>query len=67
MNIVARATSAKTAAPPLKLAPEDDIWRDYDHKKTLAAIKRMAGKWSDMDTEKLADDIGRWRKEGSRP
>lgn len=51
---------------PLKLAPEDDIWRDYDHKKALAALKRLAGIWADMDSEKLADDFRRWRKDGSR-
>lgn len=52
----------------IKLAPEGDIWRNYDHEKAFAALKRMAGLWTDMDTEKLAEDVRRWRKEGrSRP
>ena len=63
---MAKPAGTKTL-PPLKLAPEDDIWRDYDHKRAIAALKRLAGLWSDVDGEKLADDFRRWRKEGSRP
>jgi hypothetical protein len=46
---------------------ETDIWRDYDAKKAWAALERLAGSWSSIDTEKLAADVRRWRKEGSRP
>ncbi len=60
------ARTAATKAAPLKLADPNDIWRGYDHEKTIAALKRMAGLWADGEGPS-ADDIRRWRREGSRP
>jgi hypothetical protein len=34
-----------------------------DWQKSLAAV----GSWSDLDPDKIIEDIYRWRKEGSRP
>jgi hypothetical protein len=46
---------------------EKDIWRNYDPKEAWHSLERLAGKWSSIDTGKLAGDVRRWRKEGSRP
>jgi hypothetical protein len=50
-----------------KLADENDIWRGYDPGKAAAALKRLAGAWSHLDTDKMSKDIVRWRQEGTRP
>lgn len=44
-----------------------DPWADYDPERALAGMREAAGSWSDVDTEKLKEDIYRWREEGSRP
>lgn len=56
-----------TKLPALKIAPPDNIWKDYDAKRASASLERIAGSWSDIDTDKWIADIRRWRKEGSRP
>ena len=42
-------------------------WATYDPDLALAGMREAAGSWSDVDTEKLKEDIYRWREEGSRP
>lgn len=61
---MAKTTITKTS---LKMATPEDIWKDYNPEKALAALKRMAGSWSEINTDKLTADIRRWRKDGSRP
>jgi hypothetical protein len=46
---------------------EPDPWADYDPERALAGMLAAAGSWSDIDADKMIEDIYRWREEGSRP
>lgn len=46
---------------------KESIWADYDPEAALAAFRRTAGSWSDVDADELIANIYRWREEGSRP
>lgn len=45
----------------------DDPWANYDPDRAIAGMLEAAGKWKDVNGEKLKADIRRWRAEGSRP
>jgi hypothetical protein len=45
----------------------EDLLRNYDPQKVEVALRKTAGSWADMDTDKLIADIYRWRDEGLRP
>lgn len=52
------------------LTREDELadpWANYDPEAARAALHAVAGSWADIDTEKMIEDIYRWREEGSRP
>ena len=51
---------------PQPQAP-DELWKDYDPDKVLAALQQTAGSWADLDADKLVADIYMAREEGSRP
>ncbi len=52
-----------------RLAKEakEDIWAGYDPEAARRALEETAGSWADLDTDKMIEDIYRWRQEGSRP
>jgi hypothetical protein len=40
---------------------------DDDPKDFRKALEETAGSWADLDTDKIIEDIYRWREEGLRP
>ena len=46
---------------------KEDIWAGYDPQAARKALDETAGSWADLDTDKMIEDIYRWREEGSRP
>jgi hypothetical protein len=46
---------------------EEELWAGYDPELVLKGIEAAAGSWSGVDTDRLIEDIYRWREEGSRP
>jgi hypothetical protein len=44
----------------------EDLWAGYDPKAVRAAIKQTAGSWSELDADKLIEQISRAREEGTR-
>ncbi len=44
---------------------KDDIWEGYDPDKVREAIKATAGKWANLDADKLIEDVYRAREQGS--
>jgi hypothetical protein len=51
----------------LSREPDEDIWAGYDPEAVRKALAETAGSWADLDTDKMIEDIYRWREEGFRP
>ena len=49
--------------------PEEPSWEEFhpDPEAVRAALAETVGSWADLDTDKMIEDIYRWREEGSRP
>ena len=49
--------------------PEARSWEEFqpDPQAVRAALAETIGSWADLDTDKMIEDIYRWREEGSRP
>jgi hypothetical protein len=46
---------------------EEALLAGYDPDLVLKGIEAAAGSWSDVDTDRLIEEIDRWREEGRRP
>jgi hypothetical protein len=44
----------------------EEIWVDFNPERFLEGITAAAGSWSHLDTERMKENIRRWRQEGSR-
>lgn len=50
----------------LSTVDESDIAYEPDPEAVRRMLDEVAGSWSDLDVDKMIDDIYRWRREGSR-
>lgn len=50
-----------------RLSIEDDPWANYDPEAVRKAVRAIAGRWSEVDAERMKEAIYRSREEGTRP
>ena len=48
-------------------ASDEDLWAGYDPERAQQVLEEVAGSWADIDTDKLIEDIYRYREQGTRP
>ncbi|MGH2531447.1 MAG: hypothetical protein ACRDJW_03980 [Thermomicrobiales bacterium] len=46
---------------------KEDIWEGYDPEEVRAALQATVGSWSDLDTDRLIEEIYEARERGVRP
>ncbi len=44
-----------------------ELWSGYDSDRARETIARLAGSWSDLDTDKMIAELYQARERGSRP
>ena len=45
----------------------ENIWSGYDPDKVRKTVAKLAGRWADLHTDALIENLYRAREEGTRP
>jgi hypothetical protein len=65
-KIESKSALAEIERSPIRVAPETDIWRGYNAEKATRGLSELAGAWADAEGKKLAAEMRKWRRLGSR-
>ncbi|HEX2283184.1 MAG TPA: hypothetical protein VHG52_15595 [Thermomicrobiales bacterium] len=51
----------------LSVIENEDDWTEHDRDAVIAALDATVGSWSDLDADKVIEDLYEARRLGSRP